>query len=202
MLECPIRDIEDDTEFIANVMSSALQVPKVINLTFDRIQGRIYDIQREIEYASNNLDGCAMRIHQAFRHFRCRIHYKTIQNALPNTLRRDCAPIHEALLGILLSYGKADDHFRFLLNQRFLSRNRGAFRFWQHWCINQRERDLRRKREIEKIQQIWLSRRVTRDLIDWKTLSFSKHSRKSLQRSRRLIDAEVQRRLVQHGAGS
>jgi hypothetical protein len=180
-------------------MNSALQVPKAINLTFDRIQGRIYDIQREIEYASNNLDRYAIRIQRAFRRFRCRIHYKEIQSAVHRTIRRDCAPIHETLLAFLLSYAKADDHFRLLLNRRFLARNRSALRYWRRWCLEEKEAAARMKLEIGTLQYVWLSRRVCRYLRDWKALSFSKHSRKALQRLHRRIDAEVRRRMASHG---
>jgi hypothetical protein len=120
-------------------MDAALQVPKAIDLTFGRIHGRIYDIQREIEYSANNLDAVAAKIQRNFRAFRERRHYAVVRAAMHRTVRRDCAAIHECLLGFLLSYAKGDDHFRMLLNRRFLVRGRNALKYWRQWCIESRE---------------------------------------------------------------
>ena len=127
-LEGPLSDIENDTTFIANAMAAALQVPKAIENTFNRIHGRIYDIQREIEYSSNTMDKEAEIVQKTFRGFSKKKHYEKIQNAIHRTMRRDCATIHECLLGFLLSYEKTDDHLRLLMNRRFLVRNRHALK--------------------------------------------------------------------------
>jgi hypothetical protein len=196
MLEQPLRDIEDDRDFIANAMDSALQVPKAINLTFNRIHGRIYDIQRDIEYSSNNLDAVAIKIQKNFRAFRERRHYRVIREAMHNTIRRDCGPIHECLLGFLLSYAKGDDDFRMLLNRRFLVRGRNALKYWRQWCVESREANARRKVEIKKLRHRWLQRRSLTFLREWKALAFSRHSRKALRDLHTRITAEAQRRLA------
>ena len=84
-LEGPLSDIENDTTFIANAMAAALQVPKAIENTFNRIHGRIYDIQREIEYSSNTMDKEAEIVQKTFRGFSKKKHFEKIQNAIHRT---------------------------------------------------------------------------------------------------------------------
>lgn len=201
-LEAPLRDVEDDSAFIANAMDAALQVPRAIDLTFNRIHGRIYDIQREIEYSSNAMDDHALTIQQNFRSFRDKTHYKNIINAIHNTIRRDCAPIHECLLGFLLSYSKGDDHMRMLLNRRFLVRNRNALKYWRQWCVESKEANDRKLEEIDQLHEKWLTRISSKFIRDWRDLAFSKHSRKAVKELQATIAAEAQRRLAERTANS
>ncbi|OHT04148.1 hypothetical protein TRFO_06473 [Tritrichomonas foetus] len=195
-LEQPLRDIEDDASFIANSMNAALQVPKSIEMTFNRIHGRIYDIQREIEYSSNSQDDRALSIQKNFRMSYNKKHLTVIVNALHNTMRRDCASIHQSLLGFLLSYAKADDHFKMLLNRRFLVRNRNALKYWREWSIQSRELEKKQKSQIAVLHRNWLNRRGAILLQKWKLLTYSKHSRKALKELHARIAAEAQRRLA------
>lgn len=199
-LEQPLVDIEDDSAFIANAMNSALQVPKAIDVTFNRIHGRIYDIQREIEYSSNALDDKALIIQSNFRSYSNQQHLSTIIDALHNTVRRDCASIHECLLGFLLSYSKGDDHFRMLLNRRFLVRNRNALKFWRQWCVEVHQAEREKKREIGNLQKKWIERVSAKLIRNWKWLSFSKHSRKALKELHGRIASEAQKRLAERTA--
>jgi hypothetical protein len=195
MLEQPLRDVETDSAFIAKAMNSALQVPRAIDRTFSRIHGRIYDIQREIEYAENTLDDNALVIQRTFRAFHARRHYHFITNALHNTITRDCGSIHECLLGFLLAYAKGDDHFRLHLNRRFLVRGRNALKYWRQWAVQERALSARRKEQIAELRSEWLKRRTARLLRDWRELSFSRHSRKALRALQNRIAEEAQRRL-------
>lgn len=195
-LEQPLKDIEDDATFIANSMNAALQVPKAIEMTFNRIHGRIYDIQREIEYSSNTQDDKALTIQNNFRMAINKQHLLNIKNALHNTIRRDCSSIHQSLLGFLLSYAKADDHFKMLLNRRFLVRNRFALKHWREWSIQQRELEKRQLAQIVVLQKSWLNRICGNLMKKWKWLSSSKHSRKALNELHAKITAEAQKRLA------
>jgi hypothetical protein len=197
MLKQPLRDIEADSAFIANAMNSGLQVPRAIDRTFDRIHGRIYDIQREIEYAANGLEGSALVIQRNFRAFRARRHYHFITNALHGMIRRDCSAIHECFLGFLLAYAKGDDHFRLHLNRRFLVRGRNALKYWRQWAVGERALSQRRKGRVAEMQLEWLRRRAGALLRVWRDLSFSRHSRKALRALEGRIAAEAQLRLAQ-----
>ncbi|KAK8887275.1 hypothetical protein M9Y10_038313 [Tritrichomonas musculus] len=194
-LEQPLKDIEDDAEFIANSMNAALQVPKAIEMTFNRIHGRIYDIQREIEYSSNTKDDKALIIQNNFRMAINKQHLFDIKNAIYNTIRRDCSSIHQSLLGFLLSYAKADDHFKMLLNRRFLVRNRNALKHWREWSIQSKELEEKQIAQIDVLQKNWLNRICSNLMKKWKWLSYSKHSRKALKDLQLRITAEAQKRL-------
>ena len=167
-LEKPLKDIEDDAAFIANSMNAALQVPKAIEMTFNRIHGRIYDIQREIEYSSNNQDDKALIIQNNFRMALNKTHLADIKKALHNTIRRDCSSIHQSLLGFLLSYAKADDYFKMLLNRRFLVRNRNALKHWRDWSIKSRELEISQIAQISILQQNWVNRICSNLIQKWK----------------------------------
>lgn len=199
-LEQPLRDIEDDAAFIANSMNAALQVPKAIEMTFNRIHGRIYDIQREIEYSSNTQDDKALIIQNNFRMSYNKKHLSTIVQAIHTTVQRDCAPIYQCLLGFLLAYAKADDHFKMLLNRRFLVRNRYALRYWREWSIQSRELEKKQIAEIAVMQKNWIDRICLNLIKKWKWLSFSKHSRKALHELHNKIATEAQRRLADRQA--
>lgn len=196
-LEANLKEIENDTTFVANAMAKSLQVPTAIESTFNRIHGRIYDIQREIEYSSNSLDDQALTIQSNFRRFKNQIHYEKIMNAVHRTMQRDCAAIHECLLGFLLSYSKTDDHLRILMNRRFLVRNRHALRFWREWSEQATIEDQKREAQIPQLQESWTRRQVAQFLRKWRDLSFSKHSRKAVRQLQQKIAAEAQRRLAE-----
>ncbi|KAH0788561.1 exosome complex exonuclease RRP44 [Histomonas meleagridis] len=156
-LSTPLKEIEDDTKFIVNTMNYALQVPKAINITFNRIHGRLYDIQREIEeFSTDNLDKHAVTIQSKFRSFSSKQHYNVILNAVHNTIRRDCSAIHESLLGFFLAYSKRDDHFRVLLNRHFVNQSRNALKHWRDWSIESHEATNKIKHDVLLMQRSWL----------------------------------------------
>jgi len=194
-LENPLNEIEGDAKFVTKAMTSALQVPGAIESTFNRIHGRIYDIQREIEYNSNSLDEKALVIQSSFRKHSSQQHFKVIMNAINNTIKRDCAPIHESLLGFLLSYMKREDHMRLRMNRRFIFRNRFALKYWRDWSVKSREATEERVAKIPALNELWLKRQVSFLLKKWRDLSFSKHSRKSVRQLQIRITAEAQKRL-------
>lgn len=195
-LEEPLHDIEDDTTFIANAMNAALQVPGAIETTFNRIHGKIYDIQREIDHSNNTFEDSALKIQNSFKAFRETKHYNIIKNALSRTIKRDCAPMHQALLGFIVGYEKKDDHLRFLMNRRFLIRNRHALRYWREWAQKSKTAEQERIGKIPGMHETWLKRKVSEFLKKWRTLSFSKHSRKSVKLLHARINAEVHDRLA------
>ena len=194
-LEGPLKDIEEDASFITSAMDAALRVPKAIDSTFSRIHGRIYDIQREIEYSSNSLDENATTIQKNFRAYRVKGTYATIKAAIRNTMKRDCSMIHECLLGFLLSYAKKDEDFQIITNRRFMIRNRHALKYWRKWCDHEKEENQKRKERIAQLQETWLNRQCAAFLVKWKELSFSKHSRKAVRALGERIMAEAQRRI-------
>ena len=198
-LEQPLRDIEEDTAFITSSMEAALQVPKAIEMTFNRIHGRLYDLQREIEFSSNGLDECAIKIQQNFRACRERGRYQRITNAIRNTMQRDCSMIHECLLGFLLSYSRVEDDLQTVANRRFMVKNRGALKYWRKWALAKKEDEDSRKARIGELQERWLNRGCKRFLRKWKELSFSKHSRKALKALHEEINAKAQKRVAAYG---
>ena len=200
-LEDPLKEIEDDAKFITKAMDAALQVPKAIDSTFSRIHGRIYDIQREIEYSSNSLDNNATIIQRNFRAYRVRGTFDTITAAIRNTTRRDCAMIHECLLGFLLSYAKKDEDFQIIRNRRLMIRNRHALKYWRKWTEREKEEGLRRKDRIANLQETWLNRSCSAFIRKWKDLSFSQHSRKAVRALGERITAEVQARIANRTEG-
>ena len=198
-LEEPLREIEDDTKFITRSMESALQVPRAIEMTFNRIHGRLYDIQREIEFSSTGLDECAIKIQQNFRAFSEKGRYQRIQNALRNTIQRDCSMIHECLLGFLLSYSRVEDDLQTISNRRFMVKNRGALKYWRKWALARKEDEDSRKAKIGELRERWLNRGCRRFLRKWKELSYSQHSRKAVKAMHEEINAEAQRRVAAYG---
>lgn len=195
-LNTSIKDLEADTEFIADTMADALLVPQAIEYTIDRIHGQIYEIEREIDYNGSSSDDAVKKIQKVYRGFEQRQHYRSISEALESTIRRDCAPMHHALLGFLVSYSKNDDEIKMRLNRRFIGRNREALRYWRQWSIQSNQLLTNQKKQLLDLQDLWIKRIVVDFLKKWKEISFSQHSRKAVAKLQQQIAAEARQRLA------
>lgn len=181
-LENGLKEIEDDRTFITKAMIAGLQVPKSINSTFSRIQGRIYDIEKEIEFDDTTQDKSATIIQTNFRKFSTEAHFGVIKSAIQNTARRDCSPFHQILLAFLLSYSKKDDHFKIQSNRRMIGKSRAILRYWRVYSTESHSISRQQKSKIVELQNNWVMRRIEVFIRKWHEISFSKHSRKNLKK--------------------